>query len=315
MTISRREMLVGSAAAAAAAGLALQPKSSLAAQQEEAPKRRPNRIAVSTYSYWRYNDDSKIKIEDCIEHAARQQFDAVEILHVQMEDESPGYLQKLKRLAWVNGLDLCGFSTHQHFLSPDKEDRQKNIDHTIHCIELAYALGIPTIRVNTGRWRTIKDFDELMAKKGIEPRLEGYTDEDGFGWVIDSLEKCLPAAEKCGVTLGLENHWGLGREATGVVRIIDAVNSPWLKATLDTGCFLENIYPQQELMAPHTVYVQAKTYYGGGKWYSLDIDYDRVASILKKANYQGYISLEFEGKEAWETAIPKSLEVLRKAFA
>ena len=66
-------------------------------------------------------------------------------------------------------------------LSPDAAVRQKNIDHTIHTIELAYALGIPTIRVNTGRWGTSKDFDELMANRGIEPRLPGHTDDDaGF---------------------------------------------------------------------------------------------------------------------------------------
>ena len=36
--------------------------------------------------------------------------------------------------------------------------------------------------------------------------------------------------------------------------------------------------------------------------------------MLKKHNYRGWISLEFEGKEDWRTAIPKSLEVMRKAF-
>jgi sugar phosphate isomerase/epimerase len=69
------------------------------------------------------------------------------------------------------------------------------------------------------------------------------------------------------------------------------------------------------LLAPKTFLVQAKTYYGGGKWYTLDIDYEKVAEILRKVNYQGYISLEFEGKEDPRTAIPKSLELLRNAFS
>ncbi len=195
-----------------------------------------------------------------------------------------------------------------------REVRQHNIEHTNHCIELAYAMGIPTIRVNTGRWGTIGDFDELMRNQGIEPRLEGYTDDDGFGWVIDSLTECLPKAEECGVVLGLENHWGLGRTAEGVLRIIEAIDSPWLQATLDTGNFLERQYEQYALLAPRAVFVQAKTYFGGGTWYTLDIDYDEVARILKEVNYGGYISLEFEGEESHETAIPKSLEVLRSAF-
>ena len=94
-------------------------------------------------------------------------FDGVEILHRQMTDESNGYLQKLKKRAFVNGLDLCGFSTHQGFISPDKAERQANIDHTVKCIEMAYRLGIPTMRVNTGRWNTIKDFDELMRNAAL----------------------------------------------------------------------------------------------------------------------------------------------------
>jgi sugar phosphate isomerase/epimerase len=69
-----------------------------------------------------------------------------------------------------------------------------------------------------------------------------------------------------------------------------------------------------EKIAPKAVFVQAKTYYGGGEWYTLDLDYHRIAKILSSVNYTGYVSLEMEGKEAPETAVPKSLEMLRKAL-
>jgi hypothetical protein len=36
--------------------------------------------------------------------------------------------------------------------------------------------------------------------------------------------------------------------------------------------------------------------------------------MLRRHNYRGYISLEFEGNEDWQTAIPKSLALLREAF-
>jgi sugar phosphate isomerase/epimerase len=316
MTITRRRFhtqLVGSAATLAAANVAVGQQAPAGAAAE--PYSTPNRIAVSTYSFWRFRDDSKLSIETCIDEAARMGFDGVEILHMQMENEEPAYLQRLKRRALLNGLDLCGFSTHQTFLSPDAAVRQRNIEHTIRTIELAYALGIPTIRVNTGRWGTSMDFDELMANRGIEPRLEGYTDDDGFKWVIDSFQKCLPAAERCGVTMGLENHWGLGLTPEGVLRIVDAINSSWLQVTLDTGNFLEDPYDRLEKLAPKTVFVQAKTYYGGGIWYALELDYPRIAKMLRRHNYHGYVSLEFEGKEDWRTAVPKSLALLRMAFA
>lgn len=306
-----------SAAVAAALGLTSLAKSNAADQTTPSPSdlsSQPNRMAVSTYSFWRFREDSKLPVEDCIDQAALMGFDGVELLHIQMTDESNPYLQSLKRRALTNGLDLCGFATHQGFVSPDPDIRQKNIDRTIKCIELAYKLGIPTMRINTGRWGTIKSFDKLMENRGIEPVLPGYTQDNAFEWVIESIEKCLPSAEKCGVVLGLENHWGLASTPEGVLKIINAIDSPWLKVTLDTGNFLEDPYDKLEQLAPYTTFVHAKTYYGGGIWYALDLDYPKIARIIRKHNYKGYISLEFEGMENPQTAIPKSLELLKKAF-
>jgi L-ribulose-5-phosphate 3-epimerase len=321
--LNRRNFLAHSAAMAAASlgiascsniGTSAQEDFSLSAFPSRKSSRR-NRIAVSTYSFWRFRKDSKLPVEDCIDDAAEMGFDGVEILHIQVGNESNSYLQSLKRRAFANGLDLCGFATHQGFVSPDADVRQRNIDHTIKCIELAYQLGIPTMRINTGRWGTTKSFDELMKNRGIEPALAGYTEDNAFEWVIESIEKCLPTAERCGVVLGLENHWGLARTPQGVMKIIQAINSPWLKVTLDTGNFLEEPYDELEQLAPHTAFMHAKTYFGGGIWYTLDLDYSRIARIMHKHNYQGYISLEFEGKENPQTAIPKSLALLRKAFS
>ena len=321
MRTDRRQFLSGSASAVIGlAGLSAANADEPRGDSSKPSASKPgtwngNRIAVSTYSFWQFKNESLRSIENCIDLAADMGFDGVEILHRQMEDESNGYLQKLKQRAFRRGIDLCGFSTHQTFVSPDKEVRQKNVEHTIHCIELAYRLGIPTIRVNTGRWGTSKDFDELMVNKGIEPRLPGVSDDTGYGWVIDGLTQCLSKAEECGVVLGLENHWGLGRTAAGVNRVVDAIKSPWLQITLDTGNFLEDMYEQMDAIAPRAVLVQAKTYDGGGTWYTLDLDYPRIAAILRKHNYQGYVSLEFEGKEDPKTAVPKSLERLRRAFS
>ena len=276
---------------------------------------RNNPIGVSSYSFWQFNGPKEeVNMAKCIDLAAGMGFDGLELLLVQMSSEERSHLMQIKKRAFHAGLDLMGFSTHQGFVSPDKAKRQENIDKTIHQIELAYQLGIPTMRINTGRWGTSKDFDELMANRGIEPTLEGYTDEDGFGWVIDAIGECVKKAETCGVVLGLENHWGLGRTAAGVKRIVDAINSPWLMVTLDTGNFLENPYDQLEQLAPQTILMQAKTYYGEGKWYTLDLDYPRIGKIMRDVGYKGYISLEFEGQEDPMEAVPKSLELLRKNF-
>lgn len=312
MDLTRRA-LFGSAAVAAVTA------TGIVSADDSAPndKQRGNPIALSTYSLWRFRNEELRDIHKCIDIAADMGFDGVELLLYQIGQNdllSNAKLQSYKRHAFQLGLPLCGMSTHQGFVSPDPENRKQNIDLTISQVELCYRLGIPTMRVNTGRWGTSRNFDELMANRGIEPPLKGYTDEDAFPWVIEAFEKILPTAEKCGVVLGLENHWGLGLTPEGVMRIVDAVDSPWLQVTLDTGNFLENPYTKLEQLAPKAVFFQAKTYYGGGQWYELDLDYPRIAKIMHAADYRGWISLEFEGLEDYRTAIPKSLALLRSAF-
>lgn len=298
-----------------AAGAFASVASAITAQEKPPLPSRPNRIGVSSYSFWGFRREDLRDIPTCIDHAARMGFDGFEVLQRQLASTDNAELQKIKRHAFVNGLDLMGYSTHQGFLSPDQAKRDAQIKHTIECIEQAYALGIPTMRVNSGTWGTSKDFDDLMAKRGVEQPLEGYTEEDAYGWVIESYKKILPVAEKCGVVLGLENHWGLGVTPEGVKRVVDAIASPWLKVTLDTGNFLEDPYERLTKLAKETVLLQAKTYFGGGVWYTLDLDYPRIGKIMKDAGFTGYVSLEFEGKEDPLTAIPKSLELLRGAFA
>jgi hypothetical protein len=61
-----------------------------AAAQASTPKIR---IGVSTYSYWHF-DKVKYPIEKVIENAAKIGFDGVEILHRQMENETPKVRQQ-----------------------------------------------------------------------------------------------------------------------------------------------------------------------------------------------------------------------------
>ena len=277
------------------------------------PSRSKITLAVASYSYWHFRPP-KVSIETVIEKASMLGVAGVDVLHRQMESEDGAYLQKLKRLAFTRGVSLIALSIHQDFVDPSPSERQKNIDHTLLCIELAHQLGIPCIRLNSGRWNTVASFDDLMKARGEEPVLSGYTEEHGFQWCIDSIAKCLPKAAECGVTLALENHWGLTRTPAGLLRIVNSLNSPWLGVLMDTGNFLENPYEQLQQIASKAVFVQAKTYYGGGEWYSLDLDYRRIAKILADVNYQGYVSLEFEGKEDPGVAVPKSITLLREAF-
>ena len=317
--INRRSFLASAACTGAA--LALKPEMH-AAESKAAAARKPIKLAIATYSYWHFKTE-KVPIETVMDKAAELGVEAVDILHRQMDidEKAPldaagrAYLRKLKRHAFRDGLGICCVSTHQSFVKPKPEELTENVEHTKKCIEIAYELGCPCIRINTGRWGTSKDFDELMKNRGIEPILPGYTEDEGFKWCMEGIQRCLPKAEECGVILGLENHWGLARTPEGLLRILNGITSPWLGGLMDTGNFLEDPYPKLELIAPKTVYVQAKTYYGEGEWYTLDLDYKRIAKILANVGYTGYVGLEMEGKENPDIAVPKSVKLLRKAFA
>lgn len=318
----RRQFLTGSVAAA---GLALAPIPSAMAATATPPavagRRRPIQLAISSYSYWHFRT-AKVSIESVIEKTAALGVAGVDVLHRQMEipERAPltadhrAYLQKLKRHAFRSGVNLVCLSIHQDFVDPNADFRQREVDHTLKCIEIAAALGIPCIRLNSGRWNTIRSFDDLMKARGEEPILPGHTEDEGFKWCQDCIEQCLAKAAECGVLLALENHWGLTRTPEGLLRIVNAIKSPWLGAMIDTGNFLEDPYEKLAAVAPQAVFIQAKTYHGGGEWYTLDLDYARIARILADANYSGYVSLEMEGKENPDTAVPKSIDTLRRAF-
>ncbi len=272
------------------------------------------KISVSSYSFWHFKGE-KFPLEKVIDHAQTMGFDGVELLHRQFASEEKSYLNALKQRAFDKGLAMPMLSIHQDFVSPEASERKKDIDHTKHCIDLAAQLGIPCVRLNSGRWKTIKSFDDLMKAKGDEPPIAGYKEADAIGWCVDSIRAILPHAESAGVKMALENHWGLTTKIPTLLDIWKKVNSPWLGINLDTGNYPDKYYEGIAQLAPHASIVQAKTYYGGGVWYTLDLDYKKIAGILKAAKFGGWVSLEMEGNEDAMTAVPKSLKLLRESFA
>lgn len=273
------------------------------------------RLGTSTYSYWHFTAQ-KTPIKTVLDEAAKLGLCGVEILHRQLESEEVAYLQTLKRQAFSLGLDLYNLSIHQDFVHEDRDVRQQHVDHTLYCIDLAHEMGIPSIRVNSGGFRKQGSFDDLIKAKGWVEPWAGFTMDDAFGWVVDAIEACLPKAEERGVLLLLENHWGLTTFAQDMAHIIETVDSPWLKAILDMGNFLfeEDMYRAMARIAPYVYLAHAKTYPGGGTWYTLDLDYARIFRILLDAGWRGYCSIEMEGAEDAATAMPKSVAMLRQAW-
>src|SRR5207248_2023692 len=122
-------------------------------------------------------------------------------------------------------------------------------------------------------------------------------------------------ASSRGVVLGLENHGGIVAEPDDLLEIVRAVQSPWFGVNLDTGNFqTDDPYADLARCAPYAVNVQIKTeIQRRGKTKEL-ADLPRLVKILRDANYQGYVALEYEAAEDPWQAVPRVLAQLRTLF-
>ena len=66
---------------------------------------------------------------------------------------------------------------------------------------------------------------------------------------------------------------------------------------MDTGNFFERHYEQLEMLAPETVFVQAKTYYGGGIFYTIVIHYDRGGQREADAHQEDSCKVPIEARD------------------
>src|SRR5262249_54760058 len=103
--------------------------------------------------------------------------------------------------------------------------------------------------------------------------------------------------------------------ADGLLELMKMVKSDWFGVNLDTGNFHSaDVYGDLERCAPMAVTCQVKCEISqAGK--REDTDYNRIVSIMRKANYHGFLTLEYESAEEPTTAIPKHLDAMRKAMS
>src|SRR5438552_6012130 len=125
MKLSRRTFL--GAATCSAASISLGAESTAGKASGKSHQRI--KLGVSTYSYWHFRPP-KVSIETVIDKSAEIGVEGVDILHRQMDipEREPldaagrASLRKLKRHAFLNGIDLICVSTHQTFVSPKREE-------------------------------------------------------------------------------------------------------------------------------------------------------------------------------------------------
>lgn len=210
----------------------------------------------------------------------------------------PEYLASLKRQAFLRGLAISGTAVGNNFARPPGAEWDQEIAQVKAWVDHAAALGAPHIRVFAG---DPKGLDRAAAQQQC----------------IRALEVCGEYAGQRGVWLGLENHGGIVAEVDDLLDIVRAVRCPWIGVNLDTGNFYGQRDPYDEMarLAPYAVNVQVKVEVNRPGQGKEPTDLARVVRILRDANYQGYVALEYEAaRDPWQ-AVPEWLGRMKTAFA
>ncbi|MFN7141180.1 MAG: sugar phosphate isomerase/epimerase family protein, partial [Limisphaerales bacterium] len=102
-------------------------------------------------------------------------------------------------------------------------------------------------------------------------------------------------------------------EADGLLEIVRAVQSPWLGINLDTGNFkTKDPYGDLERCAPYAINVQFKVNIREQGQPQHGADFARLFDILRRANYQGHVALEYEAAEDPWATIPGLLKKMKQ---
>jgi len=258
------------------------------------------KLSLAAYSMKKFlarkpGSEGAMDMAGFIDYCATLRLDGTELTSYWFPAEvTPEYLAGLKRRAHLAGLDVSGGAIRNRFTLPAGPALDKEHAHVRKWIDHYADLGAPVIRVFAGK----------------PPA--GVSEDQAVEYAVANFEKACAYAAKRGVILGVENHDYFG-EVGRMLRIVQAVKSPFFGVTFDSGNFHSaDPYADLAKIAPYAVNAQIKVHIRrAGAKASEPADYKRIIQILRDANYSGYVTLEYEDKLDPYEHIPKHLDKLR----
>ena len=214
-----------------------------------------------------------------------------------------------------HGLLLSGLSLSNNFNQDDPDEFRRQVDRVKEWILVAAEVEAPVSRIFGGH---------LSADLRRDPAARAESRQR----ILEGLGEVVREAEKLDLVLALENHGGLPCTAEEQLDIIEAINSPYLRATIDVGNYLscgQEGDAATRMVAAHCAYVHLKDFkktpddsspwgwtteacaLGEG-----DIDLRACVEALGGAGFDGFVALEYEGVEDEETAVPKSVAFMNE---
>ena len=247
-------------------------------------------------------------LREWVDLAAPLGLDGLEYYSGMLELADPARWAEARRTVEERGLVIPMLCCSPDFSHPDAEFRRVEIEKEKNWIRMAAALGAGFCRVLSGQRRP-----ELTREQGIE-------------LVAQSIEACLPEAERCGVTLIIENHykddfWSYPEFAQKMdvfCELVERVRHPRFGVNYDpSNAFLAGDDPLELLeRVKHrvvTMHASDRTLIegtladlrreeGGAEGYAKRLrhgeigkglnDYDAIFGTLRAAGFDGWVSIE-----------------------
>ena len=241
----------------------------------------PTRLQYSINAYT-FNDllrSGEMTFSDMMEFAANIGLNAVDLTGYYFSDfpkiPNDKILFQLKKEALQLGLNISWTGVRNNFVNPDKNSRESDIDMIKNWLTVSSKLGASIMRIFAGKGKH-----------------DGHSRDEVKKWMVSDFKQCAKYAEKTGVIAGLQHHNDFLYEADEVIDILKRVDSDWFGLILDIGS-LRRSDPYKEIkkLAPYANYwfIKELVYVNG---IAEPVNMKKVASILKEANYTGYISFE-----------------------
>lgn len=172
----------------------------------------------------------------------------------------------IRKAADDNGLDISCIAAYNDFSSPIEEHRENELLMTRELIRLARDLGAPIVRVFAA-WSGVTRRDGCItydvARYNIDHRYPGTTFLERWCYVRDCLAEAAKMAEHAEVTLALQNHEPIITHYQHMLEFIEEVNSPALKACLDSPLMKRHTeeYYREAIKATGDLFIH--THFGG----------------------------------------------------
>lgn len=280
------------------------------------------KIGVSAYSFHKLLTQGTLKLEEVPAIAAKMGYDAVEFVDFEMPEEGVmEYAAKLRACCEEAGIEVACYAVGGNMLA---EDYDAAIAQYKAHVDVAAVLGAPILRHDLAHGP--------VPARGIR------TYEDALPILAKGVREVADYAQTKGIRTTTENHGYFSQDSIRVERLVSAVGHPNFGLLVDIGNFMcadEVSDVAVGRVAALAYHVHAKDFFfkkgmpvKGQGWFNTRggnslrgtilghgvVPLAQCLGTLKRAGYDGTVSVEFEGMEDVLEAVAMCRENLKAAI-